>query len=73
MNLVQIATWIQEGYKYYSDNYQSKAREGSLSECKKIVFMYVMRKCKGRENPQIITKLIDLENSIPNKYGLVEC
>jgi hypothetical protein len=67
MNLVEIATWIQEG--------QREAYDGDISssDFKNYVIGYVMIKGKGHLNPRIIGELVDLETSIPDKNGFIQC
>jgi len=67
MNLVEVATWIQEGYAEF---YQRQRDENyDLISKKDYVMRYVMEKGRGRLNPSIISDLIDMETSVPDDDG----
>ena len=70
MNLVQVATWIQEGYREYYDNYDILKYDQSMN-ISKHVMRYVMIKCGGHLNPEIISHLVKLETSVPDQNGTV--
>jgi hypothetical protein len=71
MNLVKVATWIQEGYAEY---YQRRRDENyDIFSKKDYVMRYVMEKGNGHFNPKQIDMLIDWENSVSDEYGFMEC
>ena len=72
MNLVEVATWIQEGYKEYYEKTPTIVRPiaGTVQD---YVMAYVMRKGKGHLNPALIRDLVVLETSVPDQDGMVQC
>ena len=70
MNLVEVARWIQDGYQKY---YYTKKTKGTDASAHDFVLRHVMNLGKGRLNPITIEKLVDLETSIPNESGMVQC
>ena len=79
MNLVEVATWIQEGYKkYYEDKKAGRTIDFRLpsgkpvSSVKECVMYYVMKKGEGHLNPKEISMLIDMETSVPDEHGTVQ-
>jgi hypothetical protein len=68
MNLVKVATYIQEGYeKYYNI---PKCDRNELKHTKKqIIMRYVMNKTRGHINPTQIDLLITMESSIEDPEG----
>ena len=74
MNLVEIATWIQDGMREYAVIKKANIQfHHGFVDKKTFVMSYVMREGKGHLNPKIIGKLIDLETSVPDENGLVQC
>lgn len=65
MNLVKVATWVQEGYR---EAYDKEIADDLFI---KYVVGYVMRKGKGQLNPLNIEDLVKLETSVPDKRGFV--
>jgi len=75
MNLLQIATWIQEGYKqYYNTPLIARPLLGPNAK-KRSVMRYVMNKGRGHLNPDVIEQLIDMENSVEDLLipGSLQC
>ena len=72
MNLVEVATWIQEGYKEYY-GIDKLARPILNRSTKDYVMQYVMRKGRGHLNPKVIEDLIKLETSVEDKVGRTLC
>lgn len=70
MNLVEVAKWIQEGYRKY---YYIKKTDGTDVTPHDFVLKYVMNIGRGKLNPIMIEKLVDLETSVPNEDGMVQC
>jgi hypothetical protein len=70
MNLVTIAKWIQEGYRKY---YYIKKTEGISSSSHDFVLRHVMNLGRGQLNPMTIDHLIDLETSVREENGIVQC
>lgn len=68
MDLVKVATWIQEGYKeaYAVGENNRVIVEGW-------VWGYVMRKGRGQLNPKIVEELVRYEDSVPDKNGMKLC
>lgn len=69
MNLVEVSKWIQDGYRRY---YQIKKFKGTDASAHDFVTGYVMNLGRGRLNPIIIEKLVDLETSVPTEIGIVQ-
>ena len=68
MNLVEVATWIQEGYKmYYNDK-----KNGIRVQKSDFIMRHVMHKGKGHLNPKIIQILIDVEDSVEDENGMAQ-
>jgi hypothetical protein len=68
MNLVEIATYIQDGYKKYYNT--PLCDRGELQfDRKQIIMRYVMQKTKGHINPTQIDLLITMETSIDDIYN----
>ena len=70
MNLVQIATWIQEGYRKYYDDRKNGIKHKDQTD---FIMGYVIRKGKGKLNPKIVREFICLETSVPDENGTVQC
>ena len=70
MNLVEVATWIQEGYAEFYTNPHIKA---PYVNAETYALYYVMRKGKGHLNPATIKDLIALETSVPDPNGMNQC
>jgi hypothetical protein len=71
MNLVKVATWIQEGYAEY---YRRRRDENyDLIPKKDYVMKYVMEEGRGQLNPSMISDLIDMETSVPDDEGFTLC
>ena len=67
MNLVEVATWIQEGYHAFNET------NLPFSERTNWIVGQVMQKTKGRANPIQIKELVELETTIPDKNGMQLC
>jgi len=71
MNLVEVAKWIEEGYRKY---YYIKKTEGSVDKkCHQFVIDHVMRLGRGGLNPVILKQLVELETSVPDENGMIQC
>jgi len=70
MNLVMVAKWIQEGYRKY---YYTKKTEGVSESRDKFIISYVMRLGRGGLNPEQIKHLVELETSVPDENGMIQC
>jgi hypothetical protein len=68
MNLVEVATWIQDGYREAYDNF-----EDLPNGVQNYVFRYVMQAGKGCLNPSIVKSLVQLETSVPDQHGTTQC
>ena len=67
MNLLEVAKWIQEAdHEWHSTPFTSSLR-------KKHIFDYVMRKGRGKFNPNQIEQLIDMEDSYDDGSGMKLC
>jgi len=74
MNLVEVSTWIQEGYKeYYHMKKDLIGEERMNKSVEEYVMYYVLKKGRGHLNPNIITDMISWENSIPDENGWRLC
>jgi hypothetical protein len=70
MNLVEVATWIHDGYKSYNSN----VKVIKLDQTKRdYVTRYVLDKGRGQLNPQTIIMLVEMETSIPDENGCIIC
>ena len=70
MNLLQIAKWIQDGYREYY-KIDKLARPILNRSTEDFVLGYIMRTSGGTVNPNQMMELIKLENSIPDGEGTV--
>jgi Asp-tRNA(Asn)/Glu-tRNA(Gln) amidotransferase B subunit len=74
MNLVELATIIQAGYRKFYDNIRKENNyHYGRKTVQDYVFGYVMLNMKGHCNPQTIRTLVELETSVPDQYGTVQC
>ena len=68
MNLVEIATIIQEGYKEWQEknwfSNMSYPEGDNEKKCKEWVMKKVLKHYKGKINPKIAKQLIDMETSV---------
>jgi hypothetical protein len=64
MNLVEVAKWIQEGYRKY---YYLKTNNLTSQNSKDFIMDHVLKLGKGKLNPKIINELVDLETSVADK------
>jgi Asp-tRNA(Asn)/Glu-tRNA(Gln) amidotransferase B subunit len=68
MNTVEVATWIQEGLIAANERDFSSVRDRD-----KWIIGQVLRKARGKMNPNIIQDFINMETSIPCKMGWTLC
>ena len=74
MNLVEVSTWIQDGYKIAYANRASLPKEESrIYPIQSYVLGYVMRQSGGHINPAVIEDLISMETSVPDENGCTQC
>ena len=75
MNLVEVAKYIQEGYRKY---YYIKKTEGQFdnsihgfNDCHQFVIDHVMKLGRGGFNPKTLKYLVELETSVSDENGMI--